>query len=215
MKFRVTIFLIVAATALLITGCTQATVQQAENASNTEQEDAIGAETGNLTISFDYAPPGGNATKQFAVWLEDLDGNFVKTLFATRFIANGGYQARPQAIPDWVERSGLKDAGSSDFDAATGATPAPGPVAFVLNMKGPEGEVIPPGDYRFFVEGSLRWANRVVYSGVINLGGTEPVTVQGEPEFIFTDSDEQPALTAESEESGMIGPVTAVYTPAG
>ena len=216
LKFRLTLFLIVVAIAVVLAGCAKAADVDEATEENAGQTEAAVAESGKLTISFDFDRQEGSASNQFAVWIEDMDGNFVKTIYATRFIASGGYQARPQAIPEWVELSGLKATGESDFDATTGATPAPGTVSFELALDGgPDGEVIPPGEYRFFVEGSLRWSNRVIYSGEIELGGPAPITVQGEPEFIFTDSEEQPALTAESEESAMIGPVTASYTPAG
>ena len=213
--------LTVAALALfLLTACGQSANQETEAEENATQSETTVAEAGTLTITFDFARQEGVATNQFAVWLEDTDGNFVQTLYATRFIASGGYLVRPYAIPDWVSKSGLGATGTSDFDATTGATPRPGTLVYELALNGPDGEVIiPPGKYCFFVEGSLRWLNRVIYSGEIELGGATPITVPGEPEFIFVDSnvdsENQPALTAESSESAMIGPVTASYTPAG
>ena len=61
------------------------------------------AQNGLMTISFDYMAQDGYASNQFAVWVENTDGAVVKTLYATRFAAKGGFEKRPDAIPLWVE----------------------------------------------------------------------------------------------------------------
>lgn len=210
MRIRISILLTVAAALFLLLTACAGQVKHEEAAGEKEE---VGA-TAKLIIAFDYEDQSGTASNQFAVWLEDMDGSFVKTIFVTRFIAGGGYNSRPEAIPTWVERSGLGSTGESDFDASTGATPKPGSLTYELDLTGPDGNVIPPGKYRFFVEGNLRWENRVVYSGEIELGGNEQVTVQGEPEFIYKAAGSHKALTADSKENAMIGPVTATYLPA-
>jgi len=55
-----------------------------------------------------------------------------------------------------------------------------------------------------FVEGTLRWKNYALYSGVIEIGET-PATVQAGSEYIYEVSGNQPALTSESSENNMIG----------
>ena len=57
------------------------------------------------------------------------------------------------------------------------------------------------------------WKNYVMYSGVIEVGGT-PVTVTADAEFIYEASDKQPALSENSHENSMIGTVTANFFPA-
>jgi hypothetical protein len=81
-------------------------------------------------------------------------------------------------------------------------------------LTGVSGEAAAPGSYSFFVEGSLRWKNRVIYAGVITIGG-EPVTVQAEAEFFYEASNGRPASSDASPEIGMIGAVTASYIPDG
>jgi hypothetical protein len=64
----------------------------------------------------------------------------------------------------------------------------------------------------FYVEGTLRWRNYVIYSGIISLGD-EPETVIADVEFVYEASDGQAALTSSSTENAMIGAVTARFTP--
>ncbi|WP_221621529.1 DUF2271 domain-containing protein [Paenibacillus rhizophilus] len=69
-----------------------------------------GAASRTLGISFPFVRQDGIASNQFAVWVEDSRGRYVTTLYATRFIATGGYKLRPEAIPTWVKHSGLAKA---------------------------------------------------------------------------------------------------------
>lgn len=172
--------------------------------------DAASPVSGAVTISFDFEKQSGYASNQFAVWIEDADGQYIQTLYATRFTANGGYKNRPDAVPVWVEHSGL--ANMENVDAVTGVTPKSGPLSYTWDLTDTAGVPVPDGTYKFFVEGSLRWKNRVLYSGKIEIGGAA-ASAEAEAQFIYEASPDQPALTDESPERGMIGPVTAEYTP--
>ncbi|MDR3271199.1 MAG: DUF2271 domain-containing protein [Peptococcaceae bacterium] len=166
--------------------------------------------TGEVTIAFDYQNQSGHASNQFAVWIEDADGRYVKTLYATRFTANGGYKNRPDSIPVWVEKTGLADI--ENVDAITGATPKSGTLVYTWDLTGVDGAPVPASTYHFFVEGSLRWKNRVLYTGALKIGGGA-ATVEAEARFIYEASPDQPALNDDSPEHDMIGAVMAVYTP--
>lgn len=178
-----------------------------------EKEDTRTFESGKLTITFDYEKQSGYASNQFAVWIEDIDGNYINTLYATKYTANGGYKNRPDAIALWVEKSGLDSMQKSEVDAIAGATPKTGPISYSWDLTDTNGNTVSYGEYKFFVEGSLRWKNRVIYSGVITIGD-EPITIQADVEFIYEESDNQAALTNDSSENAMIGAVTASLTPA-
>ena len=164
-----------------------------------------------VVITFDFAKQSGYASNQFAVWIEDANGNFVKTLYATKFTAKGGYEKRPDSIPVWVERSGL--AGMKDIDAITGATPKSGALRYTWDLTNETGARVPDGTYKFFVEGTLRWKNTVLFSGEIVLNDSAS-SVEATAEYAYSDSAEQQALTAESPENTMLGNVRASYRPA-
>ena len=104
----------------------------------------------------------------------------------------------------------------AEVDAIAGATPSGGEnLAYLWDLTYQNGDAVPLGEYRFFVEGTLRWKNYVLYSGIINIGGDTPITVTADAEFIYEASDRYDALTSESPENNMIGEVTASFVPAG
>jgi hypothetical protein len=169
--------------------------------------------SGEVVITFDYQKQSGSASNQFAVWIEDMDGKLVKTLYATRWTARGGYRTRPDSIALWAEKSGLASMEKSEADAISGATTKTGAQTYIWDLTDSGGNKVPPGEYRFVVEGTLRWKNFAVYSGVIEIGGS-PAAAQGNAEFVYEASERYGALTAASPENNMIGPVTASFTPA-
>jgi hypothetical protein len=162
---------------------------------------------GEVVVSFDYARQSGHASNQFAVWIEDENGKFIKTLYATRFTAAGGYEIRPDSIPARVESAGLSSLSDARADAVSGATPQPGRLEYVWDLTDENGGAPESARYLFFVEGSLRWKNRVLYTGEIDLkvGGV----IEPQAEFYYAASDGQPALTDASPERGMISAVKA------
>jgi hypothetical protein len=167
---------------------------------------------GEVIISFDYTRQSGHASNQFAVWIEDENGRLIKTLYATRFTVGGGYKLRPDSIPAWAERSGLASLSDAQADAISGATPQTGRLAYVWDLTGEDGGAVSAAvHYKFFVEGSLRWKNRVLYSGDIGLSGGDGVA-EAQAEYFYEASEGQPALTDASPEHDMIGAVKAEIT---
>ena len=175
-----------------------------------QPDDSKTAASGEVVITFDYARQSGSASNQFAVWIENMDGQLIKSLYATQWTARGGYAGRPDSIALWVEKSGLASMPQSEVDAVAGATPRAGTLAYVWDLTDTNGNTVSPGKYKFIVEGTLRWRNHVIYSGMINVGG-ESVTVSADVDFHFEASDRQAALTENSPESSMIVSVTASY----
>ena len=182
-------------------------------AGSTTPEEPSSFESGKVTVTFDFEKQSGYASNQFAVWIEDMDGGFVKTLYATRFTASGGYKNRPDSISEWVRKSSLASMKKAEIDAIAGATPKSGSLAYTWDITDAQGNTVPPGAYRFCVEGSLRWKNRVLYSGVIEVGSASDMA-EAEAESIYEGSGSQPALTADSPENNMVGKVTAIFAPA-
>ena len=174
---------------------------------------ASGPATGEVVIDFHYTRQSGAASNQFAVWIEDMDGVMVKTLYATRYTVNGGYSVRPDSIALWVQKSGLAAMAKPEADAITGATPGPGPLSYTWDLTDMDGAAVSSGMYAFFVEGTLRWKNFVLFSGVIRIGDA-PDTVQAEAAYAYEASDRNAALTEDSPENGMITDVWARFVPA-
>jgi hypothetical protein len=155
-----------------------------------------------VEASFTFTRQGGFGSNQFAVWIADADGNYVKTLYSTRFTASGGYAKRPQSIPEWVKRSGLAGMGKAQADALTGATPRTGKQSYRWDGTGQSGTAVPPGAYQVFVEASLRNEKRVLYSAVVEIGGPAGETAVQSQYF-----------GGNAKERNMISDLRVTYTP--
>jgi len=191
--------------ATILSGCAQSGAAPVETPG--------GSAAGPFVITFDYEKQPGSASNQFAVWIEDLEGGYVKTLYATRYTVNGGYKNRPDSIALWAEKSGLAHMQKSETDAITGATPQPGVLSYNWDLTDSNGVAVNPGEYIFYVEGTLRWKNRVVFSGVVNIGEF-PQEVTALADYTYEASERQAALTDGASENKMITNVSAAYDPA-
>ncbi len=133
-----------------------------------------------LDITFDYQR-GGIASSQYAIWVEDAAGKPVRTIFMTRFTATRGFSERPDAVPTWVARFNLAQMTSAQVDAVSGATPSNGSLHYAWDGKDNQGKPVPAGSYTVFLEGTLYWGTRVLYSAKVQWGngtaGQVPVTV--------------------------------------
>ena len=184
-----------------------------EQPENTDQPDTLAVISGEVIISFDYERISGSASNQYAVWIEDMDGDVIKTLYASQWTAKGGYRTRPDSIALWAEKSGLASMSDNEVDAVSGATPRAGTQSHIWDLTDASGNEVYPGDYRFFVEGTLRWKNYALYSGVITISDA-PMIVIADADFVYEASDRYDALTSDSPENAMIGEVTASFLPA-
>lgn len=157
---------------------------------------------GTVAIGFDYTKREGYSSNQYAIWIEDEKGDLVKTVCATQFTAQGGYEKRAESIPMWVEKSGISTYDQEQVDAITTATPNTGKVMYLWDCKNEKGEQVPSGVYTFFVEGTIYKKSGVLYSGKIDISGGA-CEVEAVPEF----------TTDEAAESDLIVDVYAKYLP--
>ena len=153
-----------------------------------------------VEVSFAYTSQKGFSSNQFAVWIEDAMGRYVKTLYATRFTASGGWQKRDQSIPLWVKQSNLAGMNKTQIDALTGPTPKSGSLRYIWDGTDNTGRAVSAGEYRVLVEATLRGENRVLYTAVINLG-EKGRTVTAQAQYYGSSTAERT----------MIGPVTVTY----
>ncbi|MDR1540089.1 MAG: DUF2271 domain-containing protein [Clostridiales bacterium] len=176
--------------------------ETAGDAINDETAQPEGDARGALEISFKYERQSGSGSNQFAVWVEDSEGNYIKTIFATSFTATGGWSYRENSIPIWVEASDLKSRGEAWIDAVSSATPASGDLAFTWDLSDDEGHPVSAGVYYIRLEATLRQEDRVSYTALIALGSDAQET-QPQAEYIGDGQGER----------HMIGNVSVKYTP--
>jgi hypothetical protein len=118
-------------------------------------------------LSFDFKRITGSGSNQFAVWVEDEASAYIKTLYATRFTATGGWERRPASIPIWVKKSALANMSKTNVDALTGATPQTGKLTYRWDFTDGKGAKVKPGKYKIILEATLRNTTEVVYSAEI------------------------------------------------
>ena len=154
---------------------------QAEISSQTDTSSQTETPSQAAELSFSFTRQSGSASNQFAVWIENAQGQFVKTLYATRWTAAGGWERRPTSIPIWVSRSGLAALTSTEIDAVSGATPRTSALTYTWDGTDSRGAAVPDGSYVLILEGTLRWENQVLYRAPILLGsGAATVSVSVE-----------------------------------
>lgn len=135
---------------------------------------------GDLEISFNYDKKPGAGSNQYAVWIENAQGEVVKTLFVTQFTSKGrvrggtrerGYTFRPTCMPTWVKHVKAESLSDEQMDAFTGATPASsGLQTFTWDFTDQAGKPVPGGEYRFYVEATYNGPSIVTYSGTVSSG---------------------------------------------
>jgi hypothetical protein len=168
-----------------------------------QMDDDVAAGAGvpaSFDVSFDYKRQSGHASNQFAVWIEDGDGGYVTTLYATDFTADGGWEIRPTSIPDWVKAVGLPE--GQDVDAVTSATPSAGKLKYTWDLTDAHGEVYRSDTFTVVVEGTLRWNNQVVYRCAVERNTGRIVSESAE--FLLRDSDDGKALAEDAPETSML-----------
>lgn len=101
-----------------------------------------------------------------AIWLENEDSTYVKTLYASDWLAYGGYTMEG-ICPLWVEKAGWATNETELPDAISGATPRFGPGEKVFLFKKKD---LPAGRYRFCVQVHLTADYNELYSGFIEIG---------------------------------------------
>jgi hypothetical protein len=141
------------------------------------------AKASTLEVSFNYQRQAGPGSNQYAVWIENENGEFVKTLFVTSYTAKGrarggeqpkrGYIVRPACVPTWVKNSKAEEKTDVQLDAVTGATPQSGGIqTFTWDFTDEQGKAVPQGTYKVKVEATLIFDSDIVYTGTFSTKDT-------------------------------------------
>ena len=129
-----------------------------------------------LEVTFNYQKQSGPGSNQYAVWIEDEKGEFVKTLFVTAYTSKGrarggeqpkrGYIVRPTCVPTWVKTSKAEAHTDQQLDAVIGATPQnSGVQTFTWDFTDEQGKAVKQGLYKVKVEATLYFDSDLIYTG--------------------------------------------------
>lgn len=134
--------LIIIAATIILAGCASQKNITSESEIITTSPEKI-----NTKLEFKLTTGKSHNHPSFAIWVEDLDGNYIETLYVTQYFAKGvfghgetspgkwknepGEVRRPAALPYWSHKQNIKAADglyapspeTAVPDALTGATP--------------------------------------------------------------------------------------------
>lgn len=131
---------------------------------------APAASPGLVRVDFAFTRRSGHAGNQFAVWVEDAAGRHVRSLLATSFTAEGGWNRRPMSLPAWRAAAGWDRAPEELVRAVSRPAPESGPQTVFWDGLDAAGAPAAPGVYRVRVEGNLLWENRVLLAADVAVG---------------------------------------------
>lgn len=126
-----------------------------------------------VEVTFTYNKRSGLSSNQFVVWIEKENGDYVKTLFATKATVKKLYEKRPFSLLNWRKKADIQTMSSEVIDSFSGATPKAKTqkLKYSWNITDTENNRLPNGIYRVYVEGTIYSEHNVVYSALITVGG--------------------------------------------
>lgn len=147
---------------------TAETIPQTEEQTSSDVQNQSISE---VIISFDYQRGTTIASNQAAVWIENTEGELVKTLYVSDFTAaRRGYENRDMALSEWVKTAVPSDMTDDEIDAVSSATLGAGSHSFSWDMTDENGERVPDGVYTVKVEGTLYWESNILFSSQVDIG---------------------------------------------
>ncbi len=128
-----------------------------------------------VQIRFDYNHMATIASNQFALWVEDNDGNLIKTIYVTGFTGTRrGYRNREMSLPHWVKSADPENMTDVAMDAVSGATPKQGTLTYIWDLTDDRNNRVSNGVYHIFLEASLYWESNILISAEVDLSNPEP-----------------------------------------
>ncbi|MCL2007543.1 MAG: DUF2271 domain-containing protein [Treponema sp.] len=142
-----------------------------------------------FVVSFSYEKVRTIASSQYAIWIEDTNGNYVDTLYVTGYTARRGHRNRPNSLPQWVRIAQPASMPQVEIDTISGATPSPGDYKVSWDLTDRNGNRVTGTQYRFFMEATMNNGDNAVYSGIISLGedtwNERPIPVYSIPDSSY------------------------------
>lgn len=123
-----------------------------------------------VEISFDFSRMSTKASNQTAAWVEDEDGNIVRTIYVSDFAgARRGYQKREDAVPHWVAAADPDALSDEQLDAVSSATLQTGSQLFMWDLTDDEGNTVPSGKYTVKMERAVSQSSMISVLSAISL----------------------------------------------
>ena len=141
-----------------------------------------------IEIAFDFTRGSTHATSQVAAWIQNEDGEIVKTIYVSDFTGvRRGYRQREDAVSHWVAAANPESMSDEKIDAVSSATFKSGAQKLVWDFTDDNGYIVADGIYTLKLEGTLYWTSNVVYTAKIDLtelseGNLDFTEIRSEPD---------------------------------
>ena len=113
------------------------------------------------------------ASNQMAIWIKDLKGNYITTIYATKFMARGGYKEREDCCPIWRSEVNWENASKKEIDSVSAATQKSGIQEVLWNCRDKNGSLVKAGTYIYQIEVNIYYDERILFIGKIEIGGNK------------------------------------------
>lgn len=124
-----------------------------------------------VAVSYKLNRIPGPGSNQLAMWIEDASGNYVRSIYASKFTASGGYAKRPSSLSVWVEKAGWANASQAEIDAVSGSTQMAGENTLVWDCTDKNGKPVANGTYFVKMEANIKNERKMFFSAPVNVGG--------------------------------------------
>lgn len=143
-----------------------------------------------LKVEFLFKRGETISSNQIALWIEDKQGNVVKTIGITRFAAEGGFSRRRDILKNWVTRAKANEMSRSQFELISSPTPSNGQNQKYWNGVNDAGNIVLDGEYTIFLEGTLYLSSNVVYSQDILIENGK-ISLVGDVKTVFSEETQR------------------------
>jgi hypothetical protein len=124
-----------------------------------------------VTVSFTYIRQVDSAFNQMAVWIEDANGNYVKSLYASPKSLSSS-----TVLPVWYEKARAANLSAAEKGFVASNELVSGDKAYVWDCTDKDGNAVAAGRYHYCVESSTPWNTSIVYRGTIAAGTPDAVS---------------------------------------
>lgn len=121
-----------------------------------------------VEISIQWKKAPGFGSNQCAIWIEDENGNYIKTLYVSNFTGKGGFKKRPDCLKEWRNKAKIANSIPKEIDAVTQSTPKTGKNSFYWDLTDSNNVVVPQGIYYLKTEANLRFEKRTIWTAKID-----------------------------------------------
>jgi hypothetical protein len=149
------------------------------------------ASSGFLEITFQLNPAATDEfvpSYQTVVWLETLEGDYVRSLLVSEYMSYGGFML-PEVCSRWHNVSNWEENYEQEMDAVTAATPKVERSVLTFDC---EKEELAQGSYRYCVQTHIVEDYNILFTGEIRIGGEENESMA---DVTFTPSEHPDATT--------------------